>query len=339
MLTGQKPIVVVGSINLDLVTKAEHIPVVGETVLGDEFQMHPGGKGANQAVAIARLGYPVRMIGRLGSDLFGGQLRVDLQSSGVDLSGVEEADGPSGVAAIIVAPHGENCIVVTPGANVHVSPEYVDLHAEIIRNAGMVLTQLEIPIETVRHLAEICHRHGVPMMLDPAPAQKLPPDLLTHIQWFTPNETEAAFYVSSGLHETLDGLTPSATAHSLLTQGPRGILLKMGARGAYLATDGIEEYLNAIAVEAIDTTAAGDAFNGAFAVGLQLGKTVRESARFAVAAAAHSVTRPGAQPSMPVIREVEKMLENALLTSGTDAHGAITARSTEPQWKGKGVVD
>ncbi len=311
MVTSQKPIVVVGSINLDLVAKAERIPVVGETVLGDEFQMHPGGKGANQAVAIARLGYPVRMIGKLGSDIFGERLRAEMQSAGVDLAGVETVDGVTGVAVIVVGPHGENCIVVTPGANKHVSPSYVESHLDLIRGAGMVLTQLEIPIETVQYVAEVCHRYSVPLMLDPAPAQALPPNLLAQVHWFTPNETEAAFYVPDNIPSTVKGQSASDTAHSLLAQGPRGILLKMGLRGVYVAADGVERQLNAIAVEAVDTTAAGDAFNGAFAVGLQLGKSAIESAQFAVAAAAHSVTRPGAQPSMPGIREVEMMLDRA----------------------------
>jgi ribokinase len=301
-----KPIVVVGSINLDFVTNADRIPVAGETVHGKEFRMHPGGKGANQAVAIARLGYPVQMIGKIGSDITGEQLKAHLQSAGVGLAGIERTEGASGVAVIVVAPHGENCIVVTAGANAYVSPAYVDAHLDLIRNAGLVLTQLEIPIETVEHLAELCFREGIPLMLDPAPAQKLSSNLLKQIRWFTPNETEAAFYADSGSADA--GTAPGVTARSLLAQGPSSVLLKMGSRGAYLATDGMEEQLSALAVETIDTTAAGDAFNGAFAVGLLLGKTALESARFAVAAATLSVTRAGAQPSMPVLKEVEQML-------------------------------
>ncbi len=306
MQSATKPIVVVGSLNLDFVTNADRIPVAGETVHGKEFRMHPGGKGANQAVAIARLGYPVQMIGKIGSDVIGEQLRAHLQSVGVGLAGVERTEGASGVAVIVVAPGGENCIVITAGANAHVSPAYVDAHLDLIRNAGLVLTQLEIPIETVEHLAELCFREGIPLMLDPAPAQKLSSNLLKQIRWFTPNETEAAFYAGSGSIDP--GAAPGVIARSLLEQGPAGVLLKMGSRGAYLATDGMEEQLNALAVEAIDTTAAGDAFNGAFAVGLQLGKTALESTRFAVAAATLSVTRAGAQPSMPVLEEVEQML-------------------------------
>jgi len=312
MPTGQKPIVVVGSVNLDFVTTADHIPVAGETIRGNQFQMHPGGKGGNQAVAVARLGYPVEMIGKIGSDLPGERLRMNLQAAGVGLAGVEQIEGASGTAVIVVARNGENCIVVTPGANAHISPGYIDRHMDLIRKAGLVLAQLEIPIETVQYLAEVCFQENIPLILDPAPAQNLPSSLLRRVRWFTPNETEAAFY-AGGESICGSGAPPGVTARLLLAQGSTGILLKMGSRGAYLAADGIEEQLDAIPVTAIDTTAAGDAFNGAFAVGLLLGKTVRESARFAMAAAALSVTRSGAQPSMPTRTEVEQMLAKTVV--------------------------
>ncbi|HZD78134.1 MAG TPA: PfkB family carbohydrate kinase, partial [Acidobacteriaceae bacterium] len=207
---------------------------------------------------------------------------------------------------IVVSAEGENCIVVTPGANAEVTPEYVDSHRDLIRRAGLVLTQLEIPLDTVERVSDLCFQYQVPLVLDPAPAQALPPGLLKRVRWFTPNETEAEFYAPnrSAIHEDV-----ASRARRLLTQGPEGILLKMGARGAYLATDAIEEQLDAIAVKVVDTTAAGDAFNGAFAVGLLLGRNPKESARFAAAAAALSVTRAGAQPAMPLLREVEEMLD------------------------------
>ena len=306
MRARQKPIVVVGSINLDLVATTARIPAPGETVLGNAFQMHPGGKGANQAVAVARLGYPVQMIGKIGSDVLGDPLWGHLQTAGVGLEGVQRSEGASGVAMIVVSADGENCIVVTPGANAEVTPEYVDSHRDLIRNAGLVLTQLEIPLDTVEHAADLCFQYQVPLILDPAPAQALPPGLLKRVRWFTPNETEAAFYAPNGLAINDDA---ASRARWLLTQGPEGVLLKMGARGVYLATDAIDGQLDAIPVKAVDTTAAGDAFNGAFAVGLLLGKSPKESARFAAAAAALSVTRAGAQPSMPHLQEVEQMLE------------------------------
>lgn len=310
MQTTQKPIVVVGSINLDFVTNAEHIPVPGETVHGNQFQMHPGGKGANQAVAIARLGYPVQLIGRLGKDPAGRQLRLHLENAGVGLAGVEEVEGTSGVAVIIVSDQGENCIVVTPGANATVSPEMIDHHAELIRGAALVLTQLEIPIASVARLAELCHRAGVPLMLDPAPAKPLPAELLRLVRWFTPNETEAAFYIEAALPGA-QASDPHTTARLLTKQGPAGILLKRGSHGVYLADGAEEARLPAMKVEVLDTTAAGDAFNGAFAVGLVLGKSAWESAQFAVAASALSVTRAGAQPSMPSRQEVDAFLNHS----------------------------
>ena len=284
MLAGGKPIVVVGSINIDLVANTDRIPVEGETVLGRDFHIHPGGKGANQAVAVARLGYPVRMIGRLGDDAFAAQLRTGLV--------------------------GANSIVVVPGANALLTPQDLEANLEIIRSAGIVLTQLETPMETVRHLATLCSREGVPLMLDPAPAKELPPDLFAKVAWFTPNETEAAFFLDSG-----PGASDASTAASLLSKGIQGVVLKLGSRGAYLASHahpasktGPAVSIPPFPVNAIDTTAAGDCFNGAFATALSLGHDPAESARFAAAASAISVTRAGAQPSMPSMAEVEQLL-------------------------------
>lgn len=306
-MLSRKPIVVVGSINIDLVAKAERIPVTGETVSGTEFQTHPGGKGANQAVAVARLGYPVSMIGRLGDDVFGGQLHKHLQSAGIDVSAVQTSPGSSGVAVIIVSPSGDNIIVPTPGANAKLSPADLDANVEMIRKAGLVLTQLEIPLETVEHLANICAREGVPLMLDPAPARELPPLVLKGARWFTPNETEAAFYSGNNTSD------PKTIADKLLTQGPQAVVLKLGARGVYLSgSSNLNQQVEAFRVRALDTTAAGDAFNGAFATALMLGKSPVESARFGAAAAAISVTRPGAQLSMPSMEEVRQMLDGKM---------------------------
>jgi ribokinase len=311
MLAGKKPVVVVGSINIDLVANTERIPVEGETVLGKDFQIHPGGKGANQAAAVARLGYPVRMIGRLGDDTFGAQLKAHLESMGVDVAGVTITPGTSGVATIIVGGKGENSIVITPGANALLTPQDLEGNLEIIRSAGIVLTQLEIPIETVHHLAKICFQERVPLILDPAPAKELSRDLLKNIEWFTPNETEAAFFLenSDGVVNMAD---PAPMAQMLLKNGMKGVVLKLGSRGAYLASAaGLTELLEAFPVPAIDTTAAGDAFNGAFATGLMLRMGPVEGARFAAAAAAISVTRAGAQSSMPIMAEVEQMLSRS----------------------------
>lgn len=314
-MSGQKPVVVVGSINTDLVAVTRRIPAVGETVFGTDFQIHPGGKGANQAVAVARLGYPVRLIGRLGSDPFATQLRTHLERAGVDIAGVATSEGASGVAVIVVSHAGENSIVVTPGANAEVSPQDLEANIAAIRNAGIVLAQLEIPIETVEYLALICAREGVPLILDPAPARTLPAGIFKHVDWITPNQTEAAFYTADGLGGT-DALAPFEIVKLILDKGGRGVVLKMGEGGVHLATaTGFAESISAFTVNAIDTIAAGDAFNGGFATGLMLGKSPTESARFASAVAAISVTRSGAQPSMPAMAEVEAFLENEAMRS------------------------
>jgi ribokinase len=306
-MTNKKPIVVVGSINMDLVATAAHIPAAGETILGTGFQMHPGGKGANQAVAVARLGYPVQMIGQLGSDDLGQQLRDGLNKAGVDTSAVGAVDGSSGVALITVADSGENSIVVAPGANSQVLPDFLNSHAERIRNAGIVLAQLEIPLETVLRLAVLCAEAKVPLMLDPAPAQQLPSTLSEQITWFTPNETETAFY----LNHSLDAEGADRASQELLDKGVRGVILKLGRKGSYLLTkSGDRGQIAPFHVHAVDSTGAGDAFNGAFATALMLGQSPIESARFASAASAISVTRPGAQASMATLDEVHKLLSS-----------------------------
>ena len=300
-----RAVVVVGSINMDLVAATERIPEAGETVTGKSFRTYPGGKGANQAVAAARLGHPVKMIGRLGSDAFGTELREGLQKEGVDVSGVLTSEGASGVALIVVSDAGDNCIVVTPGANAMLTPRDLDDNLQTIKTAGVVLTQLEIPLETVEHLAKICVREGVPLILDPAPARNLSAELLHAVDWFTPNETEAEFFIGDRTGE----MEPEQMAAVLMSQGVLGVALKMGSRGAYVRSANIPgTSLRPFSVRAVDTTAAGDAFNGAFATGLMMGKNPVESARFASAAAALSVTKSGAQPSMATLAEVEEML-------------------------------
>ena len=310
-MTVPKPIVVVGSINTDLVAVTARIPAAGETVIGTDFQIHPGGKGANQAVAVARLGYPVRMIGRLGTDTFGAQLRTHLENAGVDVTGVVTSEGTSGVAVIVVSQEGENSIVVTPGANAKLTPKDLEANIGIIREAGIVLAQLEIPLETVECLAVICEREDTPLILDPAPASELPQEIFKRIRWFTPNQTEAAFYTGKQ-NGNAESQVSETMARQMLNRGCNGVVLKMGAEGAYVVShDGIGERVAAFPVKAIDTTAAGDAFNGGFATGLMLGKSPVESARFAAAVAGISVTRAGAQPSMPRLNEVEAFLEKA----------------------------
>jgi ribokinase len=305
-----KPIVVVGSINMDLVASTEHIPSVGETIQGTGFQFQPGGKGANQAVAVAKLGYPVRMIGKVGDDSFGAQLRSRLEESGVDTAGVGVSSGSSGIALVVVSQNGENSIIVIPGANATVTPEFLQQKRDIISSAGLVLTQLEIPLKTVEYLASMCERQNIPLILDPAPARPLPRKLLESVAWFTPNETEAAFYAGSG-NGPDDSSSLRYVTEKLAGNGVKSIVLKLGDRGAFVALDANhQEMLKSEPVKAIDTTAAGDAFNGAFAMGLLLWKDPFQSAHFANAAAAISVTRFGAQVSMASMSEVQQLLGN-----------------------------
>jgi ribokinase len=304
----RKPIVVVGSINMDMVTRSPRIPLAGQTLTGTDFTTTPGGKGANQAVAVARLGYPVEMVGMVGApsggslDVFGQALLDNLAAAGVGTAAIERVAGSSGVAPILVADNGENCIVVIPGANGKVDCAAVDRQAALIRSAGMVLCQLELPLETVRHTLALCAEAGVPVMLDPAPAAALPDEIWHQVAWFTPNETEAAFY----LGETLQ---PEEGAKCLLARGLRGVVLKLGGEGSYVAVAGGKaDWVRPFSVDAIDTVGAGDCFNGVFAVALLKGDDPWTAARYASAAAAIAVTRHGAQASMPSQAEVDEFL-------------------------------
>ena len=299
----RKPIVVVGSINMDLVAQTPRIPQGGETIIGTGFETTPGGKGANQAVAVARLGYPVAMVGMVGEDVFGEALLHNLAQAEVNIGAVARVAGPSGVAQIQVDDRGENSIIVVPGANGRVEPDTIDQHERILRSAGMVLCQLELPMATVSHTLALCAGSGVPVMLDPAPAAPIPDSAWTQTGWFTPNEHEAAFYAGKEL-------SIEDAAATLLAKGLKAIVFKRGSEGCYIANaEGEADRVPAFAVDAIDTVGAGDCFNGAFAVALLEGRDAREAARFASAAAAISVTRRGAQASMPSREEVELFLK------------------------------
>jgi ribokinase len=302
MSLSQKPIVVVGSVTMDMVTRARQIPRVGQTVIGTGFETTPGGKGANQAVAAARLGYSVQMVGMVGEDVYAEALLENLAHASVATTAMERTAGPSGLAPIFLAENGENSIVVVPGANGKVDPAFVDRHRALIRSAGMVLCQLELPIETVSQVLTLCADAQVPVMLDPAPAAALPDPTWSQVAWFTPNETEAAFYLSNDEK-------PEDAARQLLDRGLHGVVLKRGAEGSYVAiANGEAAWVKPFQVEAVNTVGAGDCFNGAFAVALLEGKDPFAAARFASAAAAISVTRPGAQASMPTRAEVDAFL-------------------------------
>jgi ribokinase len=302
MSTSAKPVVVVGSVTMDMVTRTPQIPKIGQSIIGTGFETTPGGKGANQAVAAARLGYPVSMVGNVGRDVYGPVLVDNLNRAGVSTEAIEKVDGPSGLAPIFLSAAGENSIVVVPGANGKVECATIDRHGALIRSAGMVLLQLEIPMETIRHTLALCAEAGVPVILDPAPAAALPDAVWSQVAWFTPNETEAAFY----LGEILD---VEQGAQHLLAKGLGGVVLKRGADGAFVAVAGGKSgWVRPFPVQAVNTVGAGDCFNGAFAVALLEGRDPWQAARFANAAAAISVTRPGAQESMPSRAEVDAFL-------------------------------
>jgi ribokinase len=304
----QKPIVVVGSINLDLVVGADRIPQVGETIIGNSFHSYYGGKGANQAVAAAKLGSPVAMVGNVGDDPFGTQLRAGLENAGVDTTYVNTVEGASGIALITTGLGGENNIVVVPGANGHLTPKLLEKAAPLLARAGFLLAQLEIPLETVDYLAQFAGRHDIPLMLDPAPAHELSETLLRNLCWITPNETETQELLKIEIENTDQDY--AAAADRLLACGAKNVLLKLGSRGCVIAQgNSPKEYVPAFSMNAVDTTGAGDAFNAGFAVALMRGSTVARSAVFASAVAAISVTRPGAQSSMPSGPEVEAFLK------------------------------
>lgn len=293
----------VGSLNMDLVVRMPHIPKPGETLLGGEFATFPGGKGANQAVAAARLGAQVSMIGRVGNDAFGRELVDLLQKEGIDTRfvGVDPALA-SGVALIEVDAKGQNSIAVASGANFALTAAHVASAIGQIEKFDALVMPLETPLETIYAAARAAKQKNAQVILNPAPAQKLGADLLEMVDVIVPNEHEAAFI--TGI--VLEGeQSCRAAAHSLRQMGAKNVVITLGWAGAFVLDGDTEEFVPAQKVVAIDTTAAGDCFTGGLAVGLAEGKPLADAVRFASAAAAISVTRRGAQPSMPYRREVE----------------------------------
>lgn len=291
-------IAVVGSINMDLVTSSPRFPQPGETLLGTSFQRFMGGKGANQAVAAARLGASVSMVGAVGNDGFGSEALENLKREGIDIAGVRVLeDAPTGMANITVA-EGDNHIIVVSGANFGITPEHIEACEKQIAGADVVLAQLEIPIACVIAAAKLAHKHGKPFVLNPAPAQKLPAELLELVTLLTPNAHELA--ISLGLPEN----TP---AEELIARAPCQVLMTRGSEGAlYNDGQGTLHRQGGFKVTPVDTTGAGDTFNGAFAVFRAEG--METAVRKANAAAALSVTKAGAQGGMPVSAELEVFL-------------------------------
>lgn len=302
MSNGEK-ILVIGSLNMDMSVKTPYLPKAGETVLGDEFTMAPGGKGANQAVAAARLGCPVTMLGRVGKDLFGEQLVENLRNNGIstDLI-ITDSSHPTGVALINIDEQAENSIVVASGANKHCTPEDLQVLGKTVDEFKILMLQLEIPLQTVEAAAKLAKQHGLTVILDPAPARQLPSSLLQLVDIITPNETEA--FILTGL-EVHDAESAKAAAAVLLAQGVKNVVIKLGAKGALWAAENRSEHLPGEKVNAIDTTAAGDAFGGGLAAGLAAGQDMLSALKFANKVGALATTKRGAQPSLPTLQEVE----------------------------------
>lgn len=300
----KKSILVVGSINMDLVVRAPRHPHPGETILGSDFQTFPGGKGANQAVAAARLDGNVTMIGRVGEDAFGDMLLDTLQKDRVDTRYVTRTQGVStGVALITVNEAGQNNIVVVPGANAHLTPEDIHAAEPAFKTAGVVLIQLEIPMETVAEAVQVAKKHEAVVVLNPAPApaQALPADLLAGVDILIPNEHELAM---------LTGAEEMPLKQAAETIGVDCLIVTLGSKGAQV-WDGSEiSTIPPHAVKAVDTTAAGDAFAGAFTLALTEGKQIHEAALWGNAAGAAAVTKPGAQPSLPRKQDILALLNS-----------------------------
>ncbi len=289
-------ITVLGSLNMDLVIQAPRHPLPGETLTGGAFRIFSGGKGANQAVAAARQGGQVTLIGCIGMDSFGDSLIAHLQADAVDTTCVGRSHEATGVALITVSAAGENTIVIAAGANGVVTPETVAAHREAIISADALLLQLEVPLPAVEAAAELAHAHDVPVILNPAPAQPLSASLLRHVTYLIPNQHEAALL--TGLSTDTDA-GAAAAAHALQAAGIGTVILTLGARGARVFAGDQQFTVPSFPVSVVDTTAAGDAFVGAFAVALTEGQAPAEAATWGCAAGALACTALGAQPSLP----------------------------------------
>ncbi len=305
-MSNDKLIYVIGSSNTDMVVKSEKLPAPGETVIGGEFLMNPGGKGANQAVAAARLGGNVYFVGKTGNDLFGKQAVQQFKRENI-LTDYVATDPrlPSGVALINVDGRGENSISVAPGANAALTKADTDRALTHLKPDDLVLVQLEIPVDVVAHVIHESARKGARVILNPAPAQELSRETLSRLYLITPNESEAELL--TGIKVSDPGSAEKA-AQKLRDAGCDHVIITLGSKGAYLSSGRISAMIPAVPVTAVDTTAAGDCFNGAVAVALSENKDIRATVEFACKAAAISVTRMGAQSSLPTRRELEGIL-------------------------------
>lgn len=306
-------IVIIGSANTDLCVRTPKIPRPGETVMGDAFRIVSGGKGANQAVAVARMGGRAEFVARLGKDMFGDTLLANYRADGLSTTYIARDDETaSGVALISVDDKGENSIVVAPEANGRLSLYDIDRALPAIREARYVLIQLEIPLETVEYAIRKASAAGAKVILNPAPAAKLPEDVYRHIYLITPNETEASILSGLKVESEADA---AVAAEQLMRLGVKNVIVTCGAKGSLVCTETGCDLIEAHKVKAVDTTAAGDVYNGALTVALAEGKSLHESAEFATCASAISVTRFGAQDSVPTRSEVDAMLKEKSLNT------------------------
>ncbi len=296
-------ILVIGSLNADLVVRTPRFPAPGETISGEDLAIIPGGKGANQAVAVARQGVSVAMVGRVGSDSFGPALIQNLHDNLVDTSYVRTDESATGTAIIIVDSSGQNSIVLSPGANGKVTA--ADVEAVSFQGRDTLLLQLEIPLETVVHAARLARRNGLRVILNPAPARQLPDSLLADVDILVPNESELGLL--SG-QPVADIASAKASAKTLLARGVKTIVVTLGANGALIVTNDQSQHIPTFIVDVVDTTAAGDAFIGGLAAALLKGRSLEEAVRYGNASGALAVTKFGAQPSLPTQDKVEEFL-------------------------------
>ena len=302
----KKSIVVIGSSNTDMIVNVARIPRPGETILGGKFHTAPGGKGANQAVAAQRAGGDVTFIASVGLDAFGDQAIAGFVKEGINVAHVSrDKSQPSGVALIFVGADGENSIAVASGANSRLSRANIEKARSAIARASVLVMQLETPLPTIQFAAKLAAANNIPVILNPAPARPLPDALLRQITILTPNETEAE--ILTGIKVT-GNASATRAANALLARGVCIVIITLGSRGALIATTGLVQHIPGFKVKPVDTTAAGDCFNGALAVAFAEGKLLLDAVRFANAAAALSVTKRGAQPSAPTRRAIEKLL-------------------------------
>jgi len=299
-------IIVVGSSNTDMIVKVPRIPKPGETIIGGEFSTAAGGKGANQAVAAARAGGEVAFVARVGMDMFGDKALEGFKKDNLNIDYVvKDPNAPSGVAEIFVAEDGENSIAVASGANANLSPADIKNAESVIADSDILVMQLEIPLETVNAAAEVARAHGVSIILNPAPAQPLPDELLANVTILTPNESEAEILTRVAVNDEKSARQAAKVLHG---KGVNTVMITMGAQGVYVSGKEFTGIVPTLTVKAVDATAAGDVFNGALAVALAEKMPLREAVSFANTAAALSVTKLGAQPSAPTREEIKKAL-------------------------------